>query len=126
MEKSVNSYSPLTLAYVGDAVIELLAREFLVKKEEAQLSVLNERCRAFVTAVNQSAAAKNGEEIFTEEEADIFRRGRNAKTSNTPKSAKVREYHRATGLEAVFGYLYLSGNTERARELFCRIYGVSE
>ncbi len=122
METSITSYSPLVLAYAGDAVIELLARERLVKQEETQVSVLNEKCRKYVTATNQSLASFKAEELFTEEEANVFRRGKNTRIHNTPRSANVKDYHRATGLEAVFGYLYLSGKTDRARELFDAIY----
>ena len=122
METSVASYSPLVLAYAGDAVIELLARERLVREEETQVSVLNDKCRKYVTATNQSLASVKAEELFTEEEANVFRRGKNTRIHNTPRSANVKDYHRATGLEAVFGYLYLSGKTDRARELFDAIY----
>ena len=122
METSIGSYTPLVLAYAGDAVIELLARERLVREEETQLSNLNEKCRKYVTAVNQSIASVKAEELFTEEEANVFRRGKNTRIHNTPRSANVKDYHRATGLEAVFGYLYLAGRTDRARELFDAIY----
>lgn len=122
METSIGSFSPLVLAYAGDAVIELLAREKLVRNNSAQLSTLNEMCKKYVTAVNQSVASVKAEELFTEEEANIFRRGKNTRISNTPRSAAVKDYHRATGLEAVFGFLYLSGNMKRAIELFDAIY----
>ena len=122
METNISSYSPLVLAYAGDAVIELLARERIVTEEESTLSVMNETCRKYVTAVNQSAASVKAEELFTEEEAVIFRRGKNTKIANVPKSASAKDYHRATGLEAVFGFLYLSGTLERAKELFSLIY----
>ncbi len=122
METSIGAFSPLVLAYAGDAVIELLAREKLVRTSTAQLSTLNEMCKKYVTATNQSAASVIAESLFTEEEASIFRRGKNTRIPNTPRSANVKDYHRATGLEAVFGYLYLSGNMERARTLFDAIY----
>ena len=122
METSIGSFSPLVLAYAGDAVIELLAREKLVKTKDAQLSTLNEMCRKYVTAINQSAASVKAEAIFTEEEASIFRRGKNTRISNVPRSSAVKDYHRATGLEAVFGFLYLSGNMQRARDIFDIIY----
>lgn len=122
METSIGSYSPLVLAYAGDAVIELLAREKLVKTNSAQLSTLNEMCRKYVTAINQSIASEKAESLFTEEEASIFRRGKNTRIANTPRSATVKDYHRATGLEAVFGFLYLAGKMQRARELFDAIY----
>ena len=122
MEASISSYSPLVLAYAGDAVIELLARETLIANDTSQLSAMNDKCRKYVTAINQSVASLKAEELFTEEEANIFRRGKNTKIANVPKSASAKEYHRATGLEAVFGFLYLSGRMERARELFGLIY----
>ncbi len=124
MEKGVSKYSPLVLAYVGDAVIELLARESLVLNEEAQLSVMNEKCRRFVTAKSQSEASIKAEELFDEEEATIFRRGKNTRIVHPPRSSDIKDYHRATGLEAVFGYLYLSGKHDRAKWLFENIYGV--
>ncbi len=122
METNISSYSPLVLAYAGDAVIELLARERLILKEESTLAVMNEKCRKYVTAINQSAASIKGEEFFTEEENAVFRRGKNTKIPNVPRSSTAKDYHRATGLEAVFGYLYLCGRMERARELFDKIY----
>ncbi len=122
METSISSYSPLVLAYAGDAVIELLARETLISNDTSQLSAMNDKCRKYVTAINQSVASFKAEELFTEEEANIFRRGKNTKIANVPRSASAKEYHRATGLEAVFGFLYLSGRMERARELFGLIY----
>ena len=122
METNISSYSPLVLAYAGDAVIELLARERIIKNEESTLSVMNDSCRKYVTAINQSAASLKAEEFFTEEESVIFRRGKNTKIANVPRSASAKDYHRATGLEAVFGFLYLSGKIERARELFDLIY----
>ena len=122
METSIGSFNPLVLAYAGDAVIELLAREKLVRNNDVQLSTLNEMCRKYVTATNQSIASLKAEELFTEEETSIFRRGKNTRIPYTRRSSSVKDYHRATGLEAVFGFLYLSGNMERARELFDSIY----
>ncbi len=111
------SLSPLTLAFVGDGVFDLIVREDIVcaanrpVKELNKLKVERVRCEA------QAALMREIEPVLTEEETDIYRRGRNAHTSHTPKNASNADYHSATGLEALFGYLYLSGNIDRIREL---------
>ena len=101
------------LAYLGDSVIEVLVRERLVLTPSPQ---------AFVTAVAQSKALDNIIPMFTEEESDVFRRGRNCVHSGIPKSASAAEYRRATGMECVFGYLWLKGEHERLRALFDQAY----
>ena len=109
--------SPLTLAFVGDGVFDLFIREEIVcsanrpVKELNKLKVERVRCEA------QARLYEAMEQELTEEEADIFRRGRNAHTSHTPKNATASDYHTATGLEALFGYLYLSDRADRIREL---------
>ena len=101
------------LAYLGDSVIEVLA-------PSPQAS--SKRSLAFVTAVAQSKALDNIIPMFTEEESDVFRRGRNCVHSGIPKSASAAEYRRATGMECVFGYLWLKGEHERLRALFDQAY----
>ena len=119
MEKSVVlDFKSLSLAYLGDAVIELLAREKVVGDGSLHPSKLNDAAKKYVLAVNQSVAVERMIPLLTEEELSVYRRGRNAKTGGVPKSAKPSEYHRATGMEALFGYLYLAGETERMKELF--------
>ena len=119
MEKSiVLEYKSLSLAYMGDAVIELLAREKVVGDGSVHPSKLNEAAKKYVMAVNQSAAVERILPLLTEEELSVYRRGRNAKTGGVPKSASPSEYHRATGMEALFGYLYLTGATDRLKKLF--------
>ncbi|MBQ7646133.1 MAG: ribonuclease III [Clostridia bacterium] len=119
MEKSVVlDFKSLSLAYLGDAVIELLAREKVVGDGSLHPSKLNDAAKKYVMAVNQSVAVERMIPLLTEEELSVYRRGRNAKTGGVPKSAKPSEYHRATGMEALFGYLYLAGETERMKELF--------
>ena len=109
--------SPLTLAFVGDGVFDLFVREEIVcsanrpVKELNQLKVDRVRCEA------QAALFAQIEPLLTEEETDIFRRGRNAHTSHTPKNASPADYHTATGLEALFGYLYLTDRFDRIRQL---------
>lgn len=109
--------SPLTLAFVGDGVYDLFVRESLVceanrpVKELNKLKVEQVRCQA------QAKLMQTIEPMLTEEEAAVYRRGRNAHTGHTPKNATGADYHAATGLEALLGYLYLCDRIERIREL---------
>jgi len=105
------------LAYLGDGVIELLTREKLVAAGNIPPEQLHAKALMFVRATAQSKALENILPALTEEEEQIYKRGRNAK-SRAPKSAPVIDYRRATGLESLFGYLHLCGRHERARELF--------
>ncbi len=116
MEK-VNLLSPSVLAFVGDAVYALYVRTHLasVNRPSGELHKLSVE---WVNASSQAKAFKVIESSLTEKEMAVFKRGRNFHTGNTPKSATGGEYHTATGLECVFGYLHLSGKTERAKELF--------
>ena len=109
---------PLTLAYMGDAVFELLTRERIVLAGEKPPAELNRLARGYVTAVAQSAAVERRLPLLDEDETAVYKRGRNAKSAHAPKSAGAVEYRRATGLECLFGYLYLAGRIERARALF--------
>ena len=123
MEKSlILEYKSLSLAYMGDAVIELLAREKVVGDGTIHPSKLNDAAKKYVMAVNQSAAVERLLPLLTEEEQAVYRRGRNAKTGGVPKSAKPLEYHRATGMEALFGYLFLCGEINRLKELIETAY----
>lgn len=116
-----NLLSPSVLAFVGDAVYGLYVRTHLAEINRPS----GELHRLSVKLVNASAQAKAYsllEPLLTEKEISVFKRGRNFHTSSTPKSATGGEYHTATGLECLFGFLYLSGNTERADELFNKIW----
>ncbi|NCC87212.1 MAG: ribonuclease III [Clostridia bacterium] len=113
-----NQLSPLTLAFIGDCVYELFVREKLVCEANRPTNKLNNVKREWVNASFQAQCAIKIGCILTDEEADILRRGRNAQTKNTPKNMSSSDYHYATGLEALFGYLYLCGKIERLRELF--------
>lgn len=113
-----SDYSPLLLAYLGDAYYETLAREYLLGDGQWKLAALNDAVRAFVTAEGQSEMLEKLLPHLTEEEAAIYRSGRNAKSAHRTKSASALAYRRATGLESLFGYFWLSGQQERARELF--------
>lgn len=113
------------LAYLGDSVLEVLVRRYLVEERGLSTSSrLNAASLDFVRASAQSQAMGRIEPHLTEEEAVAFRRGRNMGHGNVPKSASVAEYRRATGMEALFGYLYLTGQTRRTEELFRIGYGL--
>ena len=119
MTKKEASQLPVaSLAYLGDAVLEVLVRERLVTDGKGKV---HERAAEYVTAVSQSAAAEKIIPLFTEDESDIYRRGRNS-THTAPKSATHAQYSRATGLECVFGYLHLAQDRERMAELFYRAF----
>lgn len=114
--------SPQTLAFVGDAYFGLLVRLRLAKVERP----VGELHAMSVKLVNANAQAKGVEAIMdmlTEEELSVYKRGRNAHQKHTPKNSSVAEYHAATGLEALFGYLKLNGTPERAEQLFDVIWG---
>ena len=109
--------STAELAYLGDAVYELLVREMILKKG-ILFQDLNSYSKNYVTAVAQARMYHNIYPILIEEEQDVMRRGRNLNTSSRAKSARVSEYRHATGLEALFGYLHLKGNFTRIGEIF--------
>jgi ribonuclease-3 family protein len=112
---SPDQVSAANLAYLGDCVYELYVREYLVKKECQRPSVESLK---YVTAHVQSGVVERILPMLTEEEESEYKRGRNIGHSNIPKSSTAAEYRRATGLETLFGWLYLKGNHERLRELF--------
>lgn len=118
MEENLNQRSPLNLAFVGDTVMDLIVRTELVRTANEPVHVLHRKASAIVNAANQSRMAGVLEPLFTEEEAAVFRRGRNAKATTHAKNASIQDYRRATGLEAVFGYLYLKGDKARILELY--------
>ena len=112
---------PVALAFVGDAVYSLYVREKLVKEANESPGVYQRAAGAAVSAKGQNALIEKVRDSFTEEEADIFRRARNAKKGTKAKSASVAEYNRSTGIEAVIGYLYLTENHARVREILEKI-----
>ena len=108
----------MNLAYLGDAVFELMVRESLVSGRLENVRSLFCKSKAYVRASAQSQSYFRIFDRLTPDEQLIARRGRNCKPSNKAKNASIAEYQHATGLEALFGYLYLSGKTERLKELF--------
>ncbi len=107
---------PLVLAYVGDAYFHLFVRTRLLSYTQSQVQILNHFGAKIVSAVWQARAYGEIESMLTDEEREIFRRGRNAH-SRTPRASSVREYHISTGFEALLGTLYLRGSQERLREI---------
>ena len=112
-----NTLSPVTLAFVGDAVYSLYVREKLVLSTDYSTGTLQKLTSGEVSAHGQSELLEKLIPLFTEEESEIFRRGRNAKKPTKSKNASVAEYNRSTGLEAVLGFLYLTGRYDRISEL---------
>lgn len=117
-EIDINLLSPLTWAYVGDSVYELLIRTHLVNKTKLKPHRLHIEAIKFVKAKSQADILKKLEEHLTDEEKDIVRRGRNAENHHLPKNANVEEYMYSTAFEALIGYLYLSKKDERLKEIF--------
>ena len=113
----VRQYSPLTLAYTGDAAYELVIRTMLVRRANQPVHQLHRQASSLVKAEKQSEMAGILEPLLTEEEAQIYRRGRNARANTHARSAGIQEYRRATGFEAVIGFLWLSGRKERMLDL---------
>ena len=116
--------STAALAYLGDSVIELCVREHLVREGLSSSARLNAEALEYVKASKQAEAMKNILPVLTEEEESAFRRGRNMGHTNTPKSATVSEYRAATGMETLFGYLHMTGNQDRIKELFALAYKI--
>ncbi len=115
--KDIRTYSPLTLAYIGDAVYDLVVRSILVNRGNTAVNNLHKRASAIVKAPAQAAIAASIMDDLTDEEKDIYRRGRNSKPHTKAKNASTIEYLEATGLEAVVGFLYLKGDMDRALNL---------
>ena len=115
--EGARNLSPVVLAFVGDAVYSLYVREKLVLGTDFKTGTLQKLSSRQVSAKGQSELIERLLPALTEEEADIFRRGRNAKKSTRSKHASVGEYNRSTGFEALIGYLYLTGRHERIEEL---------
>lgn len=113
--------SPLNLAYVGDGVYELLVRRSLAALGSMPMGKLHRRGVAMVCAEAQSQAVERLAPLLTEEEEGYYKRGRNASSAGVPRHADPAQYRRATGVETLFGWLYLTGQLERIEELFAAV-----
>ncbi|MCM1040474.1 MAG: ribonuclease III [Roseburia sp.] len=116
-EADIRTYSPLTLAYIGDAVYDLVIRTVVVERANRSANKLHKMTTRYVNARTQARMIEVLEEYLSEEEAAVYHRGRNAKSYTSAKNASIAEYRRATGLEALFGYLYLQDKTDRLLSL---------
>ena len=111
------NYSPLTFAYIGDAIYELVIRTMIVDEANRSANDLHKMSSEYAKASTQAKLAEILMEDFDEEELAVFKRGRNTKINSKAKTASFNDYKKATGFEAVMGYLYLEGKTERMIEL---------
>ena len=125
LSASPREYSPLALAFIGDAVYEVFVRARVLAEANTSANTLHKKAIAYVKASAQARAAKTLLDTLTEDELAAFKRGRNAKSATVPKNADLTDYRYATGLEALFGYLYLSGKSERLNELMMMAYSAS-
>lgn len=115
--KNINTYSPLTLAFIGDSIYDLVIRTFIVEKVNAPVNKLHKEASSYVNAKSQAKILHGIENILTKEEQAVYRRGRNAKSYTSAKNASIIDYRIATGFEALIGYLYLIGDIERIMEI---------
>ncbi len=122
----VDTLSPLTLAFTGDAVFSLFIREMLVSQANRPVGELHKLSVQAVKASAQAKAMRDIMPLLSEKETDVFKRGRNAHTSHTPKNQSGCDYHYATGFETLVGYLYLKGENERLKFLLNEVIKVFE
>jgi ribonuclease III family protein len=116
-ETEIRTYSPLTLAFIGDVVYDLIIRTLIVQKGNAPVNKLHKKVSNLVKAPAQMELFHRIEDKLTEEEMAVYKRGRNAKSFTSAKNASITDYRIATGLEALIGYLYLSNQFPRALEI---------
>ena len=116
-EQDIRTYSPLALAYIGDGVYELVVRTMVVGRANRAANDLHKMSVNYVKAESQARMIEALRPLLTEEEGDVFRRGRNASPHSVAKNASRSDYHLATGFEALMGYLYLTGRRDRMLEL---------
>ena len=120
-QAQARQYSPLALAFLGDSVYEILVREYLVREANRPAAKLHEQKIQLVCAAFQAQAIDRLIPLLTEEETAVYKRGRNA-NNTVPRHTSAQDYHKATGLEALFGYLHLLGEQTRLEELFAAIF----
>lgn len=120
-DKTLRTVPTLNLAFIGDGVYDLLVREYLVIHSAAHVGELNKQKVDLVNCKSQAEYMKLILDQLTEEEAEVYKRGRNTKVNSASKHSTLSDYHAATGMEALFGWLYLGGRQERINELFTLI-----
>ena len=116
-EVAVHSYSPLTLAYIGDSIYDLIIKSLVINQGNRQVNKLHKETSMYVQASTQSLMMRAMQEELTEEEHAVYKRGRNAKSVSPAKNQSITDYRRATGFEALLGYLYLKKEWKRMLDL---------
>lgn len=116
-EVDVHSYSPLTLAYIGDSIYDLIIKSLVINQGNRQVNKLHKDTSMYVQASTQSLMMRAMQEELTEEEHAVYKRGRNAKSVSPAKNQSITDYRRATGFEALLGYLYLKKEWKRMLDL---------
>lgn len=116
-EVDVNSYSPLSLAYIGDSIYDLIIKSLVINQGNRQVNKLHKETSMYVQASTQSLMMRAMQEELTEEEHAVYKRGRNAKSVSPAKNQSITDYRRATGFEALLGYLYLKKEWKRMLDL---------
>lgn len=116
-EVDINAYSPLVLAYIGDSIYDLIIKTIVINEGNAQVQKLHQKTSSLVQASTQSLMMRTMQEHLTEDEHGVYKRGRNAKSVSPAKNQSVTDYRRATGFEALMGYLYLKKDWKRMLEL---------
>lgn len=118
--------SPLVLAYIGDAVYELFVRRHVIARGYSRTDRIHSEAVKYVCAETQAVVLKSIEPLLTKEEADMARRGRNAKSGHTARNACVISYRHSTGLECLVGYLFLKGDLDRLAEIMKKVFSLVE
>ena len=116
-EVDVHSYSPLILAYIGDSIYDLIIKSLVINQGNRQVNKLHKETSMYVQASTQSLMMRAMQEELTEEEHAVYKRGRNAKSVSPAKNQSITDYRRATGFEALLGYLYLKKEWKRMLDL---------
>ena len=116
-EVDINTYSPLTLAYIGDCVYDLIIKSLVIGNGNKQVNKMHKETSSLVQAATQSLMMRKLQDLLTDEERAVYKRGRNAKSVSPAKNQSVTDYRRATGFEALMGYLYLKKEYKRMLEL---------
>lgn len=134
MEKSINNYfefelapmqvSPLSLAYIGDAVYEVYIRSYIMRSDNMPVAKLHKAATRYVSAKAQAQIVKSIMDDFTAEELSVYKRGRNAHSYTSAKNADIVDYRMATGLEALLGYLHIKKDTARLEEIITKCIDV--
>ena len=116
-EVDVREYSPLTLAYIGDSIYDVVIKSLVVNKGNKQVQKMHKETSSYVQASTQSLMMRTIQEVLTDEERAVYKRGRNAKSVSPAKNQSITDYRRATGFEALMGYLYLTKQWKRMIDL---------